>query len=242
MKILLIRFVALLSFSFAVHASQDESPTVVPDLFSATYEADYGTFTLKATRTLRKLPNNHYQLYFKAHHWLGKIDEVSEFDIDQEGQLIPHLYTYSRTGLGRNRSAILNFDWDKKRVSNNVQNKEWSMDLPVNALDKLSYQLQLRTDLLNNKVEMEYKVADGGHTKVYDFEIMGEELLDTPVGKLKAVKVKRMRRNNSRVTYLWLALDWNHLLVRLQQKEKDGKTYEINLTEAQLNGKTIIGS
>ena len=88
---------------------------------------------------------------------------------------------------------------------------------------------------------MKYQVADGGRLKTYTFEVLGEETLDTPTGKLSTIKIKRLRNHGKRVTYLWLAIDWNYMLVRLQQKESDGKQYEINLTAATLNGQSVVG-
>ena len=135
-------------------------------------------------------------------------------------------------------------DWQAGQVTNNVQDKPWNMALPANTLDKLSYQLQLRQDLSNQRdiQQQQYTIADGGRLKHYRFETQGEEILSTPVGKLNTIKVKRIREHDSkRITYLWLAKDWDHLIVRLRQKERDGKHYEINLARATLNGRPVQG-
>lgn len=213
----------------------------LPQPFNAVYKAQYGSLTITATRSLQKLNDDTMELRFAAKSWLARIEEVSQFNWDDQGQLVPHVYRYQRSGLGRDRKALLNFDWQTQKVVNNVQNKPWTMDLPQAALDKLSYQLQLRHDLLNDKHDMRYQIADGGRLKTYEFEILQDEVLDTPVGQLNTTKVKRIRKNNKRITYLWLAKDWNHLVVKIQQKEKDGKHYEINLASASLNGKTVTG-
>ena len=48
----------------------------------------------------------------------------------------------------------------------------------------------------------------------------------------------RSRKNHDRVTYAWLAKDWDYLLVRLQQQE-DGDSHTISITKAELNGERI---
>lgn len=213
----------------------------LPKPFKAVYEAKYGGLSVTATRTLRSVDGNAMELRFLASSWLAKIEEVSTFTWGTEGQLIPQHYLYKRSGLGRDRNAELNFDWQTQKVVNNVQNKPWTMPVPSDAQDKLSYQLQLRHDVHNRKTDMNYQVADGGRIKHYQFEVQGEEVLTTPVGKLNTTRVKRIRDDNERVTILWLANDWDHLLIRIQQQEEDGKHYEINLASAELNGTPVKG-
>ncbi|MAZ87061.1 MAG: hypothetical protein CL693_05415 [Cellvibrionaceae bacterium] len=225
----------LLTFGLNVQSAE------LPKPFNAVYKAEYGSLTITATRSLQKLSDDSMELRFAAKSWLARIEEVSHFQWDSEGQLVPTKYHYQRTGLGRDRQALLNFDWQNQKVVNNVQNKPWSMDLPQAALDKLSYQLQLRHDLINAKQDMSYKIADGGRLKTYDFRILGEETLSTPLGQLNAVKVERIRKNAKRTTHLWLAKDWNHLVVKIRQTEKDGKHYEINIASADLNGEPVTG-
>jgi len=213
-----------------------------PKDFSAIYAAKIHGFEVKATRELKTLANGTQKLSFKATSWLANIEESSEFDWSEQAQLVPSSYQYHRTGLGKDRHADLSFDWQNKIVTNDVQNNPWEMSIPDRVLDKLSYQVQLRSDLINQRPVLSYQVADGGRLKTYHFEIMGEEVLNTPLGQFHTVKVKRTRSTRKkRETYLWLAKDWDYLLVRLQQIEKGGKRYEINLAQAELAGETVKG-
>jgi hypothetical protein len=221
--------------------SAQPSVPLLPRPFEAVYVAKYSGMSVKATRTLLPLEDGTMELRFVAKSWLATIREVSQFNWSPTGQLIPQYYLYQRRGLGHDRTAELNFDWDTQRVKNDVQNRPWSMDLPEGTLDKLSYQLQLSADTLNQKNKVSYKVADGGRLKVYDFQVEGQEILDTPLGKIKTTRIKRIRDDNERVTVLWLATDWNHLLVKIWQQEEDGQHYEINLASAKLDGETVTG-
>ncbi|MYM65000.1 DUF3108 domain-containing protein [Pseudomaricurvus sp. HS19] len=213
-----------------------------PKPFSADYKARYGSLSVDASRSLTMGKDRQMEFRFAARHWLADIDErsLAQWD-DEHFQLRPQTYSYNRTGLGRDRTALLTFDHDQGKVTNNVQNKPWSMDVPTDVQDKLSYQLQLRADLINGKELMEYQVADGGRLKTYRFAVEGEEVIDTPVGRLNTVRVKRLRKDNDRVTLIWLARDWDYLIVRIQQTEDDGKYYEINLTSAKLDGVSVNG-
>lgn len=225
----------------SVLAEPEQTKPELPSPFHAVYTAKYSGLSVEATRTLQTLDDGTMELRFVAKSWLATIEEVSQFDWNPKGHLVPKFYLYNRSGLGRDRKAELNFDWTTNKVVNNVQNKPWTMSLPEGALDKLGYQLQLRTDMLNKKYKVSYKVADGGRLKTYDFEVQGEEILDTPLGRLKTTRVKRIRDDNERITILWLANDWDHLLVKIQQREEDGQHYEINLASAELNGVPVKG-
>lgn len=209
--------------------------------FNATYEANFNGIAVTATRSLSTRPDGLNELRFSAKSWLATIEESSVFRWDTT-RLQPQRYEYHRVGMGRDRHATVSFDWHKQEVTNDVAGKAWNMAVPTGALDKLSYQLQLQSDMLHQQPTPTYAVADGGKLKQYSFEVVKEEQLQTPVGLLNTIKIKRIRADREqRTTYLWLALDWDYLLVRLRQQETDGTHYEINLASADLNGQAVIG-
>ncbi|MCW8194334.1 DUF3108 domain-containing protein [Proteobacteria bacterium 005FR1] len=212
-----------------------------PKNFEAVYKAKYHGISVTATRSLRTAPDGSKVYEFEAESWIADLKETSVFRWSQNDRIVPIRYRYERTGLGRDREAVLDFDWATNTVINNVERKPWKMEVPLLALDKLSYQLQIRADLINERPLLEYKIADGGRIKEYSFEVLGEEEIDTDAGRFKAVKVKRVRENEDRQTVFWMAKDWDYLIVRLQQVEDDGASYEIDLNRATLDGKPVEG-
>lgn len=213
-----------------------------PKDFKAKYEATLAGISIKATSQLNTLQNGRRELRFSAKSWVADIEESSQFEWNIQGHLVPIHYEYHRTGFGRDRHAILSFDWADFKVTNNVQNKPWQMDIPPGALDKLSAQLQLRQDLVNKRSLRDYQVADGGKLKTYSYIVLGEEVLETSLGKLNTVKIRREKANSTkRSTIFWLAKDWDYLLVKLRQQEKNGKQYEINLASASIAKVAVQG-
>ncbi len=205
------------------------------------FENEYSTriFGIKVTVThqLTDREEGGQQLRFEADSWVGNIEEISRFDwVDGVAQ--PSKYLYKRRGLGRDRDAELTFDWEKERVINDVQGKSWAMDIRTHVQDKLSYQIQLQKDLIAGRDNLVYPIADGGEMKEYRFEIVAEERLNTPMGKVDTVKVMRSRDDDDRITYAWLAPKWDYMLVRLEQQE-DGDSHTINIDKARVNGKKI---
>ncbi len=90
----------------------------------------------------------------------------------------------------------------------------------------LSYQFAMRQDLLDGRRELAYPVVRRGRLKEYRYLIQGEEILDTPLGELQTLKLKRDRDSSDRETYLWVAVNLDYLPVKLHQQE-DGEDYEM---------------
>lgn len=210
----------------------------MPRSFHNEYSTKVFGFTIDVTHRLTDLEGEGQRLHFLAESWLASMEEITDFRWDENGRVKPQHYIYKRRGLGKDRDAELTFDWNAGKVTNNVEGHSWKMDIAENIQDKLSYQIQLQKDLIAGKDKLSYHIADGGRVKKYRFEIVGEEVLDTPLGKVNTVKVMRSRDDDDRVTYAWMAKDWDYMLVRLQQKE-DGDSHTISITKAQLNGKNI---
>ena len=212
-----------------------------PATFNNQYVSSALGFKITVTHSLVEQEDGTRKMHFRAESWFASIDETSilQWD-DQKSQVIPLHYIYKRRGVGRNKDTDLGFNWSKGVITNNLNGNSHTVDAALRIQDKLSYQLQLQQDLRDGKTRFVYNIADGGggELREYAFEIVSEETLDTPLGKVDTVKVKRSRASSDRVTYAWLAKDWDYLLVRMQQEEK-GDTYTINLNKANINGQDI---
>ena len=228
--------ILLLSVFVSTHLFAEQK---APLVFDNLYKAKLYGFNLTVTNRLTKISDTEYDLLFKADAMLGTIIETSRMEWQpSKGAMRPLHYQYHRSGLGKKRKADLTFNWQDNSVINKVDNSRWQMKIVENVQDKLSYQVQMAQELSAGKKKFTYQIADGGELKEYSFEVMGEEILETPLGKVNTLKVKRSRSNNKRVTYAWVAPDWHYLLVRLQQEE-GGKTNTIYITQAKIDGKVI---
>ncbi|MFG1490851.1 DUF3108 domain-containing protein, partial [Oceanospirillum sp. HFRX-1_2] len=130
------------------------------------------------------------------------------------------------------------------RVTDDIDNKPWKMDIPVNAQDLLSYQLKLRYDLMQNpeQKKFQYPVADGGKIKYFTFRVVGEEILKTPMGRLNTIKLESLRHSKMDVEHIvWLAKDWDNLLVRIEPVRNRDDEEPVVLVKATLAGKKVKG-
>ncbi len=152
----------------------------------------------------------------------GRIEEQSSGTVSA-ATLQPLHYRYRREGR-KVRTVALRFDWNRLRVVNTINDDPWVMSIEPETVDKLSVQLLLMRDLQAGKREMEYSVADGGTLKIYRFFRGEDEVLKSPVGELKTIRVKRDRGRKDRYTEFWCAPRLGYLPVRIIQY-RDGEEH-----------------
>ncbi|MBA4502542.1 DUF3108 domain-containing protein [Marinobacterium marinum] len=214
--------------SLPAHADTSHLPA-----FKATYTTafDMGiSLSGEAVRELKQTEGGQWRFNSEASAMMAGISETTLFNYHPTEPIQPVSYRYHRKVLGKSRKANIDFDWASQSVTTVVKDTPWKMQVPAGTQDKLSYQLQLRLDLLAGKDSMTYSVADGGKLKEYQFKVTGEEEVVTPYGRYNAVRVMRDRGEDAdRETLLWLAPDLDYLIIRLEQTESDGKTYALLL-------------
>lgn len=177
---------------------------------------------------LKQMPDGRWQLTSQAESVLASLFEQSRFVL-KEHMLHPYHYEYRRRMLTSKHSLIINFNWLKKILTTHVDDKPWQMELPEGTQDRISYQLQLRLDLMAGKQAMEYKIADGGLLKTYRFKVAGRSRVVTDAGNFNALEVVRLHEDSKRETRIWFSPELNYLIVKLQDVRSDGKHYGLKL-------------
>ncbi|HHM06241.1 MAG TPA: DUF3108 domain-containing protein [Gammaproteobacteria bacterium] len=221
------------SLTFAASAGGTIPQAPLPN-FSATYEVSRNGIKLgESSRVLRRGANGQFIYESQTHAtgfvaWLIKdlIVERSVW-IPAEHGLRPLSYSYDRSGGRKERHVKLHFDWENLRVTNDIGGDIWRMTIPADAYDKLIYQLAIMHDLSQGRETLQYNIADGGKLKNYEFEILGRETIETKLGPLKTVKIRRI--DKKRDTVIWCATALNYLPVRLDQREPDGARFSMEL-------------
>ena len=212
--------------------------------FSASYTADWKQVPISGTagRSLKALDNGRWELDFEASMLVASLKETSTLRMESDA-FLPLTYRFDRSGLGKSKQIELDFDWTEKQVLGNDRGEPVRFPLNRGLMDKSTYQLVLQHDVAAGKQSMSYQVIDGDEIETYDFRVLGNETVQTEAGQVEAVKVERVRdpTQSNRKTVLWFARDWDYLLVRLHQVEKDGKEYQIMLKQGTVGGRTVQG-
>lgn len=210
------------------------------------YEAVYKTSTsglsIKLERSLSMDDNGDCRLTSEGKLLVAGISEVSVFAVDGN-QVLPKSYVYQLSGPVSRRREV-HFD-EGSDVIRSLYKKEW-YELPRSdeTLDRMSQQEQLRLLLLNSDTPGEdllFRVADGRKVKDYRLHFLGEERLETPMGWVDTLHFEREHDDPERESDVWIAPAWDYLMVRTVHLE-DGKTTEVNILSANIDGDAVAGS
>ncbi len=210
--------------------------------YEAIYQAKVKGLKVKMKRRFTP-EDDQVSISMTANKLIFSIKEFSRMQVEDGLRLRAISYQHERRNLGDRHDRDLVFNWENNTVSDRLRPKQQPMAVEFPIYDKVSYQEQLRLDLLRDpsQTRFEYLTTDGEGSKVYAFDFVGEEIIDTPLGKLRTVKYKRDRGPDSeRQTFIWFARDWDYLLARLDQIEgPDKKPERLLIREAQLDGLPI---
>jgi len=193
----------------------------------APYQASYTLFRKgselgKGQRKLTKTDKGYSLSSSSNIKWMFLSDtrkENSEFTLDKD-ILTAHKYRYERTGTGRDREENIVFTPEK--ITTTYKNNEKVIKPIQLTFDPLMYQLALRKDLIENKKVLSYHMIRRGGETQYLFERIGTETIKTPLGRIEAIKLRRVRENSTRNTLIWIAPSLNYSVVRMTQF-KDGQ-------------------
>lgn len=70
-----------------------------------------------------------------------------------------------------------------------------------------------------------------GKLREYEFAYLGEQILDTAIGKLATRRYRRVTSSQKRQTEIWLANDFHFVLARIRQLEDGKENYDIILSD-----------
>ncbi len=233
-------FLFALFFSINSLARDLDTPQTNISFFKANYDAVINGFAVSAYREYKLLDNGLYELNFSASSWLASLKESSQFTWENNN-IRPQQFFAKRNITGAIKKSQLTFDHHQKTIVRTTKKQQENINYIADALDRLSFQLQLQQDLLLNKHDILYNIVHKNRFKKNQFEIIGKETLTTKAGSFDTIKIKVVREKKRRVTFIWVAPDWQYLFVKLIQLKDNKKQFSIELTDATVGNKTVVG-
>jgi len=211
------------------------------------YEAVYKTklkgFNVNVKRRLQ-VQDSTITVSYDAKQLMLSVHESSILSDQGDCVLRPTKYVHKRRGLSHEHDKDLIFNWTDNTVLDLLKPERTPLPLENPSYDKLSYQTQMRLDLICNPDlhHVEYAVTNGIRNRKYAFHRLGEEILNTPLGNLRTIKFEREGGDDERQVFVWLAPDWEYLLVRLDQiKEPGAKVERLILKKAKIADEKVVG-
>jgi hypothetical protein len=138
-------------------------------------------------------------------------------------------YQYESRGFGIKRGGAVTFDWRRKRALT----EDGYFRLPEHTVDALAATMVARCYLASGAEAMTFAVADPGGLSRYRFQVVAREALKTPAGEFDTIRVKRVYGKGMRKTEMWVAVDLDYFMVRMDHAENPLMQGRIELTRIQ---------
>ena len=136
--------------------------------------------------------------------------------------LRPEAFRMARDRGRGSEQASAQFDWSKSIVKLGRAPESREESLPLRSQDLLSFIYQLSLDP-PAPGRLRQVVTNGARIEVYELDVLREETIETPLGALRALPVKQVRRANEESIELWLAVEYRHLPVKLRFLDRRGE-------------------
>jgi hypothetical protein len=203
----------------------DES---VPPPFEASFKIiRNGMEVAEMHSSLTRLDNNNY-IYRSETNSIGLAAIFYKYHVVEEShsylheqKLKPLNYSYDRIKKKKEKHKKTVFDWKNNQAHYSGDGTSLSFELQADMTDKLLYQINLMHDLKIGHTPTSYTVVDGAKIKTYQLKYLGEEIVDTPIGKFNTMKFSRRRPGKKESITLWCAKDLHYLPIKVESIDDD---------------------
>lgn len=157
----------------------------------------------------------------------GSLVQTSEGHLTEKG-LQPAKYAYA-FGENKDKQYVAEFDWPNASLTMKTAKGQKTVSVSPGAQDLLSFLVQFM--YVPPLEEMQLAITNGRKFKEYRYQFVGEEWLELRAGHFRTIHIVNTSRDEQERTELWLAVDANHLPVKISKTEKDGAVTEQVLTD-----------
>jgi hypothetical protein len=136
--------------------------------------------------------------------------------------LQPDSFLMSRSRRGETQVARARFDWAAGSVTIGRVPERHAVALTDGAQDLISFMYQFslhppRTGRIT------LPLTTGARFEKFEIDVLPEEIIQTPLGPLRALPVKQVRRPGSETIEVWLATEMRYLPVRIRFINREGE-------------------
>lgn len=208
--------------------------TKAPAGFEASYNLKKYSSTV-ARMTINLEHQGSELFYYSKTEPVGFMALFNRDRINESSQLLwstqqsqPRLLSYHLQRKNKtNKNQHININWDsdsKGTIQAQYGTQQFQLEHRGPLWDRFSVQLALRSSLqsvtqLNPGTIFSYDVIDRGTISHYRFEYLSSETVKLDTGSYHSLKF--LRHHGSRKTYLWLATELDHFLIKSEQYKKD---------------------
>ncbi len=173
-------------------------------------DIEEGQYTLKAVTQTTGVVS-----FFKTY----VLTQSSEGRADAQG-LLPVKFAEEKKLSKGSQSLSAEFDWETRQLNFSHGGKT---GLPEQAQDILSVLYQLSQMSMANREVVPLRVSNGKKLEYYELEIGAEEEIATPLGKLRALPLRKLHAKGEEGLDIWLGLEFRLLPVKVRQIDRAGQ-------------------
>lgn len=207
------------------------------ELVYTVYRGDQGMSVGKTTHKWRVTKDQYlitssteasglFSLFYSGRYLLTSRGELSERGLKP-------ISFWIQRGQSNDRTEFAEFDWEAKTLQYGKSDERRSIALTEGTQDQLSvfYQLALTAP---HSGRFKLALTTGRKFNQYEYQVIGEEALDTPLGQLKTQHLARVAQESGGNADIWLAVDHAYLPVRFKLASQKGEILDHIIAEWRL--------
>lgn len=211
-------------------AAATAEPARLPDHLELRYALRYGAVTVgHVTRTLARQPDGTYLHRSQSvpegpARWFTSVEwhEEGRFEV-VNGTVRPLRFLEYRVGADKAHRHEATFDW-KTGIIHYTGWPDVKLPPGTQDLGSLPYAFMLAPPATGNRPDIH--LSTGKKLRRYRYTQVGTETVRTALGELRTTVIERVpvEGKNEESFRIWLAIDRNHLPVRIATEKRDQET------------------
>lgn len=193
------------------------------EILYAVYQGDMG-LEIGYSMHRWKIEGGHYTLKsITETSGLAALIRPVRMEVESKGILGPRGFvpeTYRVFKNGKPSGEWADFDWANKELRTGKKQVSYPLKAGSQDLLSLHYQLAYLPHLAEG---VSLRIATGKKYELFDLDVVGEELLELPVGNFRVLHLRYLTESR---TELWLALDHLLLPLKVRYTDKKGNAFE----------------
>lgn len=166
--------------------------------------------------------------------FIAYIEEQSDF-VFRDGTVMPSSFQLTQRVSFYKRREVAEFDWVTMKATGEKKRDDFELDILPGMQDKLSVYLLLASSICRGEYDIDAVVVSGPSLKSYDYRFQAIEPLDTVLGRVDTVHIRRGGPDDEKQTDMWHAADAHYLPVKMVYRDGDIIT-DIRLMEISFEG------
>ncbi len=152
----------------------------------------------------------------------------------RDGFVLPGSFKLTHKVSFYNRRDSIEFDWQSMQATGTRKREDFAVDLRPGMQDKLSVYLLLAGSLCRGHYSIDATVLSGPVPKSYQYQFQAIEPLDTVLGRVQAIHIRRGVAGDEKQTDLWHAEETHFLPVKMIYRD-DGIITDMRLLDISFN-------